>query len=331
MQLEYQMNLHDNKETFAQAIRATAQELGIAPEFIEKDYWICRILQRLSSNPLNERIVWKGGTSLSKAYGLIKRFSSDVDFAVLLEGLSQNQQKKLVSKIGKETTADLEEFDVPEGTIKNNKFRKTFHRYESVLGERKRNLNFLGNYVIVEINTYGNPYPYLKKRIKPFITEMLERRRLYSLINELEVEPFELNVLDKRQTLCEKIVSLLRFSFEDNVTAGIASKIRHFYDIYYLTQDKDCIEYLNSGFSNDLLQLIAHDKAEFDRPPKWKNTDIMESPLLSDFDSIWMKVSPIYKTEVGALSYGSIPAPNDIHNTTTHLLELVKTIIKQKQ
>lgn len=225
----------------------------------------------------------------------------------------------------------MEEFDVPEGTIKNNKFRKTFHRYDSVLGERKKNLNFLGDYVIVEINTYGNPYPYLKKRIKPFITEMLERRRLYSLTNEFEVEPFELNVLDKRQTLCEKIVSLLRFSFEDNVTAGIASKIRHFYDIYYLTQDKDCIEYLNSGFTNDLLQLIAHDKAEFDRPPKWKHTDIMESPLLSDFDSIWMKVSPIYKTEVGALSYGSIPAPNDIHNTTTHLLELVKTIIKQKQ
>lgn len=325
------MNLHDNKETFAQAIRATSQELGIAPEFIEKDYWICRILQRLSSNPLSERIVWKGGTSLSKAYGLIKRFSSDVDFAVLLEGLSQNQQKKLVSKIGKETTVDLEEFDVPEGTIKNNKFRKTFHRYESVLGEKKKSLNFLGDYVIVEINTYGNPYPYVKKRIKSFITEMLERRGLYSSIKEFDIEPFELNVLDKRQTLCEKIVSLLRFSFEDNVTAGIASKIRHFYDIYYLTQDIDCIEYINSVFPNDLQQLIAHDKAEFDRPPKWKNTNIIESPLFSDFDSIWKQLSVIYKTEVGALSYSSIPTTNDIHTATKHLLERVKAIIEQEQ
>lgn len=118
------MKLHTDKEMFANAIEAASQELGMVPEFIEKDYWICQILQNLSRHPQCERIVWKGGTSLSKAYGLIKRFSSDVDFAVLLDGLSQNQQKKLVAKIGRDTTVDLEELYVPDGTIKNNRFRK---------------------------------------------------------------------------------------------------------------------------------------------------------------------------------------------------------------
>lgn len=92
---------------------------------------------------------------------------------MLLEGLSQNQQKKLVAKIGRDTTADMEELDVPDGTIKNNRFRKTYHGYTSVLGCKKEALNFLGNHVIVEINTYGNPYPYLRRAIKPFITEMM--------------------------------------------------------------------------------------------------------------------------------------------------------------
>lgn len=95
------MKLHTDKEMFSNAIQATSQMLGMAPEFVEKDYWICQILQQLSRHPQRERIVWKGGTSLSKAYGLIKQFSSDVDFAVLLEGLSQNQQKNSWQESGK--------------------------------------------------------------------------------------------------------------------------------------------------------------------------------------------------------------------------------------
>lgn len=198
------MNLHNDKDLFSNAIQVTSNELGMASEFVEKDYWICQILQRLSRHPQNERIVWKGGTSLSKAYGLIKRFSSDVDFAVLLEGLSQNQQKKLVTKIGRETTVDLKELDMPESTIKNNKFRKTYHGYTSVLTRKKDQLNFLGNHVIVEINTYGNPYPYVKRSINTFITDMMQQRGMDDMVRELDMMPFELNVLDKRRTLVRK-------------------------------------------------------------------------------------------------------------------------------
>ncbi len=322
------MKLHKDRELFSNAIHATAQEFGMAPEFVEKDYWICQILQRLSRHPLSERIVWKGGTSLSKAYGLIKRFSSDVDFAVLLTGLSQNQQKKLVAKIGRDTTADLEELYMPEETIKNNRFRKTYHAYTSVLGRKNENLNFLGNHVIVEINTYGNPYPYVIQNIKPFITEIMQQRGLDSLIEELDMQPFELNVLDKRRTLCEKAVSLIRFSFEDDAIAGVASKIRHFYDLYYLLQDNECIEYLNTIFPEDVIQLIIHDKAEFDRPPKWKNSDVLTSPLFRDFELLWTKIAVIYNSEMGALSYGAIPSSDEIQKSVSRLFEIIKACIE---
>lgn len=322
------MKLHADREVFSNAIQAASQELGMAPEFIEKDYWICQILQRLSRHPQSERIVWKGGTSLSKAYGLIKRFSSDVDFAVLLEGLSQNQQKKLISKIGKDTTADMEELDMPEGTIKNNRFRKTYHGYSSVLSSRKESLNFLGNHVIVEINTYGNPYPYVRRTISSFITEMMQRRGLNSMIKDWDMEPFELNVLDKRRTLCEKIVSLIRFSFEDDAVTGVASKIRHFYDLYYLIQDDECAKYLKTFFAEDFIALIANDKAEFDRPPKWKEANILSSLLFVDFGSLWKDISGIYNTEIGALSYGIIPTSDDILESLSRLFDEVKNIIK---
>lgn len=147
------------------------------------------------------------------------------------------------------------------------------------------------------------------------------------MIEELDMMPFELNVLDKRRTLCEKIVSLIRFSFEDDELAGVASKIRHFYDLYYLMQDDECIEYLNSSFSEDLIQLIAHDKAEFDRPPKWRTSDILTSPLFVDFDSLWKRISGVYTSEVGALSYGVIPSSEEILASSSRLFEMVRRII----
>ena len=73
------MKLHEDKEQLADAIRITAAELGIPQKFVEKDYWICQILQRLSRMTQAERTVWKGGTSLTKGYGIIQRFSSDID------------------------------------------------------------------------------------------------------------------------------------------------------------------------------------------------------------------------------------------------------------
>lgn len=89
------MKLHQDTHQFKIMIKATARILNMPQEFVEKDYWICQILQNLSRNPKASYAVWKGGTSLAKAYGVINRFSSDVDIAVLTETMSQNQQKNL--------------------------------------------------------------------------------------------------------------------------------------------------------------------------------------------------------------------------------------------
>ena len=75
------MTLDQHKEQFADAIRLASETLGISPIYVEKDYWITKMLRRLSESNLATHIVWKGGTSLSKGYGVIDRFSSDIDVA----------------------------------------------------------------------------------------------------------------------------------------------------------------------------------------------------------------------------------------------------------
>ena len=93
------MTLDNNTQQFSDAIRAASERLNIAAIYIEKDYWITKILQQLSRTPQANNIVWKGGTSLSKGYGLIDRFSSDIDVAVLADGMNGNQIKTLISKV----------------------------------------------------------------------------------------------------------------------------------------------------------------------------------------------------------------------------------------
>lgn len=56
---------------------------GIAPHIVEKDFWVCWLLRLVFSDPeLGGHLVFKGGTSLSKVFGLIQRFSEDIDLSV---------------------------------------------------------------------------------------------------------------------------------------------------------------------------------------------------------------------------------------------------------
>ena len=226
------MILEKQPELLADAIRAASEYYHIAPVYIEKDYWISKILQQLSRSVYMENTVFKGGTSLSKGYGLINRFSEDVDVAVLTQKLSGNQIKTLISKVCKEMTQGLQEQVVPELTSKGSRYRKALYQYPASVHDPL--FDFVANRVVVEINSFANPYPYVRRQIKSFITSYLENTGMDSFIEEYDLHPFELNILDKRRTLCEKVVSLLRFSFMDNPVQGLTGKIRHFYDIYFL-------------------------------------------------------------------------------------------------
>ena len=60
------MNLHLNKNLFRDAVRITAQQMNIQPEFVEKDYWVTYALHTIFNNEIGNDTVFKGGTALSK-------------------------------------------------------------------------------------------------------------------------------------------------------------------------------------------------------------------------------------------------------------------------
>ena len=67
----------------------TATRLNTLPTYVEKDFWVCLVLKALFNHRVkgHPNLLFKGGTSLSKAFGLIDRFSEDIDIVVFRDGL----------------------------------------------------------------------------------------------------------------------------------------------------------------------------------------------------------------------------------------------------
>ena len=86
------MYLHDDKEIFKEIIEQVAAETGRTEIIIEKDYYVTMLLKNLANKLSN--VVFKGGTSLSKGYKIINRFSEDIDIT-FDEHLGEARRKKL--------------------------------------------------------------------------------------------------------------------------------------------------------------------------------------------------------------------------------------------
>ncbi|MBS5978712.1 MAG: nucleotidyl transferase AbiEii/AbiGii toxin family protein [Dysgonomonas mossii] len=305
------MKLHNDKELFSTLVTLAAKSLRMTPAFVEKDYWITLILYNLTNSSYSDSTVFKGGTSLSKGYRLINRFSEDIDIAMIEENLSGNALKTKIRNIEKEITVGFTETVEPNITSKGSMFRKSVFEYpSSISGILTGNA---ARRIIVEINSFANPYPYVKQEITSFITEFLLETNQQETIEKYNLQGFSLNILDKRRTLIEKLVSLVRFSFSENPTQAIQSKIRHFYDLYYLAQDAECAEYIGAAkFKTDFSELLAHDKEAFDTPEGWRMKGIMESPLIVSLMALWEDLRGTYQNELTQLAFTEIPNEKEI-------------------
>ena len=313
------MNFHLDKILFADTITAASKELNIPAGYVEKDYWITLVLCHLAKSKYVAEVVFKGGTSLSKGYNLIERFSEDVDIAIINDkAKTGNEIKTIIRTIEKEITKDLVEIQMDGITSKGSRFRKSVFEYVST---EKVNAN---NKLIVEINTFANPFPFQLLTIQSFIFDFLMQTGNQKYIDQYNLQPFEVNVLSKEQTLLEKLVSLIRFSFDQNPIETISGKIRHFYDLYFLMNNPECAAFVASGsFRKQFDTILQHDKEMFEEPNGWQNKSVDESPLIKDFTTIWKRINGKYQTELSALAYRTIP---DEKNISDVFMKLTKRI-----
>ncbi len=288
------MKLHEHKENFIELIQNTSSALGIQDIFIEKDYWVTYVLKNLTSWDKNKTIVFKGGTSLSKAYKLIDRFSEDIDLVLKDTTLNGNQIKTAITNAQKSCVQlPLKEVEA-DRTSKGSRIRKVDCSYPQILDEYQ--FGDASDKLLIEVNSFSKPFPVVEKTIGSYVFQMLQDLERTDLIEKFELKPFTIEVLDFKQTFCEKIMSLLRISQKNDAKEQLRKKIRHFYDISKLVSDSEILNFIKSKeFSDSLKNIYKNDLLNPEFQQDWTMTDVSNINLIANFDSLFDELEPTFK------------------------------------
>ncbi len=273
------INEKDRKALF----HNTAAKMGMTDAIIEKDFWVCYMLDYLFYRcAWKESIAFKGGTSLSKAYGLIERFSEDIDlildWRVLGYGLNEPWKERSNSKqdaFNKEANTKAEDFlretflpsIVADLTAELGESIKCFIDEEDPQTVKIAYPNSFSDMSILqeirlEIGALAAWTPVKKAKITPYAAEQYGR-----LFKQPSTEI--LTVLPER-TFWEKATILHREAFRAEDRPFPSRYSRHYYDLYRMmkTSVKD-----NALADNELLKCVVDFKDKFYRCP-WARYDL---------------------------------------------------------
>lgn len=319
------MTLHDDKKTFRQAIQATADRLKIPAVFIEKDYWVCYALHTIFSDPIGKDVVFKGGTALSKCYKMIDRFSEDIDLVVLRrEGETDSQLKNKLKKISTTIEGALPEVTIEEVTRKMGMNRKTAHSYSK---EYDESYGQVRDVIILESSWLGYYEPYTSKTISSMITDMMVETGQSAMVKKFGLQPFVVKVLEPTRTICEKIMSLVRFSYSENPIDDLKRKIRHVYDLHQLLQQEEFSTFFDSTDLDTMLLKVGNDDVvSFKNSNQWLNNHPLDALIFRELDSLWPELKQVYNGEFRNLTYGTFPSDDDVLATLKRVQERLKLV-----
>jgi len=320
------MRLHENKTLFRQAVQFTSDQMQILPIFVEKDYWVTYAIHTIFNNAIGSDSVFKGGTALSKCYKMIDRFSEDIDLVVLRrEGESNNRLTTKIRTISDVVSAVLPEVNVEGLTHKMGMNRKTAHTY---------NKEFQGEYgqvrdvIVVEATWLGYYEPCTTRKLNSFVGEMMVKNGQDEIALEYGLQPFDVRVLEPPRTLCEKIMSLVRFSYSENPIEDLKQKIRHTYDLHQLLQQQAFFDFFESAAFDEMLLKVANDDvASFKNNNQWLIFHPSEALIFNDLDNVWNELRMAYNADFKKLVYGVLPNDEAVLSTLKKIKERLTSII----
>ena len=307
------MILHESPNVFLELIQATATHRGIPAIYVAKDYWVTRVLKRLSESQHREAVVFKGGTSLSKAYHLIERFSEDIDLAIHDgHALGDARRRTLMRAIERVATQDLTYLQGHPQESRHGRFRKTAYAFPTLADDAE--LDQVADTLLIELNSFARPEPSATMPITTLIHDFLIEAGRTDLIRRHELESFGIPVLCVERTLCEKIMGLVRAGHEADAVAEFRRRIRHFYDIVMIMRATQYREFVDS---DAFVELIA-DVREWDRQSMpgasaWLDPPLNEAVIVADAETLWSRIRSEFRGNFKDMVYGdSVPDDDEV-------------------
>lgn len=307
------MNLHEAPGVYLELIQATAQDRGIPAIYVEKDYWVTRVLKRLSESDHREAVVFKGGTSLSKAHGVIERFSEDIDLAIR-DGhdLGDARRRALMRSIERVASQDLTYLNGHPLESKHGRFRKTAYSFPTNTDNAE--LGQIADTLLIELNSFANPEPSAMMPIGTLIHDFLAGVDRTDLIRQHGLGRFRVQVLRVERTLCEKIMGLVRASHEADPIAEFRRRIRHIYDIVLIMRAKELREFVDSDAFVELIQEVGEcDRRSIPGAAAWLDSPLAETMIVADAESLWSRVRSEFHGNFKDIVYGdSVPDNEEV-------------------
>jgi len=249
---------------------AKASEIKKIPVYlIEKDFWGCWTLNKLFSlDGIKGHLTFKGGTSLSKVYNLIKRFSEDIDVSIeksylgfvgdkdpkkksisskkreaLIKELSTAScdfvNGRLVDLLQKEFSKDLTGSWSLEADPED-KDRQTLLFHYPTVKKTSSTTQYVSPFVKIEMGARAEHWPVIERSIKSYLEEVIP--------SALKSPEINIQILDAKRTFWEKATILHMHAHTPDGRKISIRQSRHYYDFFCM---------LNSNVKEAALQDIA--------------------------------------------------------------------------
>jgi hypothetical protein len=220
---------------FAATILAAAEQLGVQPLAVEKDYWACEALRAITlSHP--SQVVFKGGTSLEKLR-LIRRFSEDLDLLVVEEYASkraaERSLKEMIESAAKATggTSTKRNSGGGPGTFHRSAYLSPPLAHSAQPGAIAE-----ASAILIELGQSGGPHPHDCRPVRSLLSRQLAGAGFETSVWD-DLTEFEVSILHPGRTLLEKLLRINNFATDQESQPGDHGwpRIgRQFYDIWAL-------------------------------------------------------------------------------------------------
>lgn len=321
----------------AEILQSASYQLGKTPAILEKDIWICWVLNHLFSMPNHLPMAFKGGTSLSKVFNMINRFSEDIDITIDYRGFELKEEpkdpfsagisKNAIKKISEKLKESLKQYvytsvlpyfeslrtgclrDCPPIDIDENG-EKLYFYYPSVF---ENSSNYVASSVLLEFGGRNITEPNEKHLIKPYVSD---------LVTALSFPQSMVTVLSPQRTFWEK-ATLIHVECNRNDFKNNAHRLsRHWYDLALLSEHNTSETAISSL---PLLQNVLKHKKAFYNSSYANYDDCLKGNFkLVPPDNILKELEHDFNCMLeSGMFYGNQP---DFHNIIIQVSRLEKII-----
>lgn len=306
-------NNAERKELFAE----TATAKGITPMAAEKDFWICWVLMVIFEHPrLSTLLRFKGGTSLSKCFGVINRFSEDIDLildwsALTNEDPKRDRSKSKQDKLNKDMNEAAQKFIQVEllpilqeqmkgyctANIDPDKPHNIKIKYPPIYDSK-----YMANEILLEIGPLAEMVPSDFYPVSPYAAEEFPDLFEQKSVTVMAIKP--------ERTFWEKITILHAEAHRPVDKEQQQRYSRHYYDVHKMLGTKIEVDALNNL---SLLDDVVAFKDKF-YPSAWARYDLakLSTIRLVPADAVKAGLEKDYKEMREMLFEKAPPNFNDI-------------------